>query len=452
MDHAHSAVFRHERPRVRDWPVWSLPKRLIALLSVVTCGYLAWIGVYAGDFHLRWTNIGLFAALLACGAFSVEMSRRASQPDGVVKDVYAVWELPMVFLLPGLYALIVPAIRLTLTQWRVGRVPVYRRVYTAATIGIGYGCARLVYQSMMPRGLHARAYLFVDTPKWLVAAGLGDHDHGLDPVPVLELPDHRQDRVLLGLVPLEAADLEGEPRACRRAARPRPAGRPAVLSSSRPCAVRPHARPRSTASSRRRGRGRYRRRPARARSTARRSRPGSRGPRSGPGSGAWSCRWPRCGPARPGPGRRPRWTSAPRPGPRPGPGTRHRPGLRTPGRRKRRPAPRTAAGNRPAPPAPAPQRPGSRQEAPCRTAPAPPPASRAGPEARRARCPGRRCPGRGRPSSPAPAPARSPARPRCGQIPRAPRSSAGRRRTRRSARPSPPMPSAPAESTPQHRA
>ena len=173
MDHARSAVLRHERPRVRDWPVWSLPKRLIVLLSVVTCAYLAWIGVYAGDFHLRLSNIGLFAALLACGAFSVEMSRRASQPDGVVKDVYAVWELPMVFLLPGLYALIVPAIRLTLTQWRVGRVPVYRRVYTAATIGIGYGVARLVYMSMMPPGLHARAYLFIDTPMWLVAAGSG---------------------------------------------------------------------------------------------------------------------------------------------------------------------------------------------------------------------------------------------------------------------------------------
>ena len=42
-------------------------------------------------------------------------------------------------------------------------------------------------------------------------AGVGDHDHALDPVPRLELPDHRQDRVLLRLVPLIAADLQGEP-------------------------------------------------------------------------------------------------------------------------------------------------------------------------------------------------------------------------------------------------
>ena len=116
MDRARSAVFRHGRPRVRDWPIWSESKPLIALLSGRD------LRLSGLDRRVRRStstsirpNLVLFAALLACVAFSVEMSRRASEPDGVVKDVYAVWELPMVFLLPGLYALIVPAIRLTLT-------------------------------------------------------------------------------------------------------------------------------------------------------------------------------------------------------------------------------------------------------------------------------------------------------------------------------------------------
>jgi diguanylate cyclase (GGDEF)-like protein len=160
-------------PRVREWAVWSLPRPLLALCSVVTCGYLAWTVAGAVNFHFRLTDIALFAALLACGAFSVEVARRASEPAGVVKDVYAVWELPVVFLLPGIYALIVPAIRLTLTQWRVRRAPVYRRVYTVAAIGIAYGCARLVYVGVLPASVDPRAYLWSHTSMWLVAAGAG---------------------------------------------------------------------------------------------------------------------------------------------------------------------------------------------------------------------------------------------------------------------------------------
>src|ERR1700691_5945632 len=152
MDHARRAVLRHGMPRVREWAVWSLPRPLLALWSVVTCGYLAWTIAAAIDFHPKLSDMALFAALLACGAFSVEMARRASEPTGVVKDVYAVWELPVVFLLPGLYALIVPAIRLTLTQLRVRKAPVYKRVYTVAAIGIAYGCARLVVLSVLPAG------------------------------------------------------------------------------------------------------------------------------------------------------------------------------------------------------------------------------------------------------------------------------------------------------------
>jgi len=173
MDHAGRTASRRGLPRVQEWPVWSMPKLLLALWLVVTSGYLAWIGMRAANFHFRLTDIGLFCALLACGVFSVEMARRVSEPAGVVKDVYAVWELPMVFLLPGIYALIVPAIRLTLTQFRVKRTAVHRRFYTAAAIGISYGCARLVYMAVLPAGRDPRAFLWSHPTMWLVAAGAG---------------------------------------------------------------------------------------------------------------------------------------------------------------------------------------------------------------------------------------------------------------------------------------
>jgi diguanylate cyclase (GGDEF)-like protein len=173
MDHAERTAFRRGLPRERPWSFHSMSLPLLVLCSAVTCGYIAWIVERAVDFHFRLDDLALFGALLACGAFSVEMARRAGEPGGVVKDVYAVWELPMVFLLPGLYALIVPAIRLALTQWRVKRAPVYRRVYTAAAIGIGYGCARLVFLGILPVGCEPKAYLWSHTEMWLIAAGAG---------------------------------------------------------------------------------------------------------------------------------------------------------------------------------------------------------------------------------------------------------------------------------------
>ncbi len=173
MDHARRVVFSHAAPRVRQWAIWTHPRSLLLLWSLVTCGYLTWIAVRISDFHFQLEHIGLFAALLACGAISVEMARRAGEPTGVSKDVYAVWELPVVLLLPGLYALIVPAIRLTLTQWRVSKRPIHKRIYTAAAIGVAYGCARLVYKAILPSGSDPRVYLWNHTEMWLVAAAAG---------------------------------------------------------------------------------------------------------------------------------------------------------------------------------------------------------------------------------------------------------------------------------------
>ena len=175
MRFAHSSVPGllpgHGMPRVRDWPVWSLPPRLRTFVVLVICANLACIGVAAAAFRFSAGQLALFAALLACGAVTVELTRRAGEPAGVVKDVYAVWELPVVILLPVLYALIIPAIRLALTQWRVKRAPPYRRVFTAAAIGLAYGSASLVYHGILPADGDPRGYLWRHPAMWLVAAG-----------------------------------------------------------------------------------------------------------------------------------------------------------------------------------------------------------------------------------------------------------------------------------------
>jgi diguanylate cyclase (GGDEF)-like protein len=170
MDHARRTVFRHGLRRARDWPVWSLPKPLRAYVLLVICGYLAWVGVSAAGFRFGRDEFLLFAALLACDVATVELTRRSGEPTGLIRDVYAVWELPAVILLPVMYALIVPAIRFALQQWRVRRLPPYRRCFSASAIGISYGCASLMYHGLLPVGCHPRAYLWAHPDVWLLAA------------------------------------------------------------------------------------------------------------------------------------------------------------------------------------------------------------------------------------------------------------------------------------------
>ncbi|HEX6449077.1 MAG TPA: GGDEF domain-containing protein [Trebonia sp.] len=151
--------------------VWSLPRWLRAFVLVVITVYLAWIAVSAAVLRPNVGNVELFAGLLLCGAVTVELTRRASESSyGVVKDAYAVWELPVVILLPPLYALVIPAIRMALVQWRVRRAPVYRRVFSAAAVGLSYGCASAVFRAFLPEGSVPRSYLWSHAALWLVAA------------------------------------------------------------------------------------------------------------------------------------------------------------------------------------------------------------------------------------------------------------------------------------------
>ena len=159
---------------VRSWPLRKLPRTLAAFVAVVILADLAVFAAGAavtGTVPVSVHDLEVFALLLACNAATVELTRRGSEPEGHVKDMYAVWELPVVILLPLPYALLMPAIRGALTQWRIRRSAVHRRVFSAAAIGLSYACASLAFRGagrlvpgLVPPGLVPSSLVTV----WLV--------------------------------------------------------------------------------------------------------------------------------------------------------------------------------------------------------------------------------------------------------------------------------------------
>jgi diguanylate cyclase (GGDEF)-like protein len=141
---------------VRAWPVWELPRQLILYIFAVTTAYLAAVGLGGATTRYRLSDVLLFGALLICIAATVELTKRTGENAGVTKDVYAVWELPIAILLPPLYALLAPLVQYALTQWRVRRVPVHRRAFTAAAVGLSYGLASLAFHQIASQQVTGR--------------------------------------------------------------------------------------------------------------------------------------------------------------------------------------------------------------------------------------------------------------------------------------------------------
>ena len=155
---------------VRAWPIWDLPSWLIAFVSAVVLADVAVFGGAASATSLRAHDLGLFAALLACDALTVELTRRVGENTGMVKDVYATWELPAAMLLPLAYVPLLPIVRFALTQWRILRVPVYRRAFSAAAIGLSYVAAALTFHGLIRLAPGAAAHPASHALAWMLCA------------------------------------------------------------------------------------------------------------------------------------------------------------------------------------------------------------------------------------------------------------------------------------------
>jgi diguanylate cyclase (GGDEF)-like protein len=152
------------------WRAWELPGWLLAFIAAVIAADLALIAACAAVTRFRGADLELAAVLLACNLLTVELTHRAGEPAGLVKDVHAIWELPLALLLPPLYALLVPIPRMALVQWRVRATLVHRRVFTAAAVGLSYGAASGVFHAIGPVVIGAAPGPQARVLAWTVAA------------------------------------------------------------------------------------------------------------------------------------------------------------------------------------------------------------------------------------------------------------------------------------------
>jgi diguanylate cyclase (GGDEF)-like protein len=133
---------------VRDWAWWQLPALLRTYVGIVPAAALAAIGVAASQTSWRPDDLVKFLLLLGCGLISVAATPRIAYGQGaIVRDFLTVWVLPVAILLPPFYAMVTPIPLLILTQWRMHRGVVYRRVFTASAIGLTYGAASLLFRA-----------------------------------------------------------------------------------------------------------------------------------------------------------------------------------------------------------------------------------------------------------------------------------------------------------------
>src|ERR1700730_18460869 len=134
---------------VGSWALWSVhPRWLVAFVLAVIAADLTALGVAASSTAITRSNLALFCLLLGCTAASMELTRKSGEQGGMIKDVHGVWELPTAILLPPLYALMIPAIRIALLQWRIRRAPVYRRVFSGAMLSLSYGAASVTFHGL----------------------------------------------------------------------------------------------------------------------------------------------------------------------------------------------------------------------------------------------------------------------------------------------------------------
>jgi diguanylate cyclase (GGDEF)-like protein len=160
---------------VRKWAWWQTPWPLRLYVGLVPLAALGLACYAASQTTWRATDLARFLLLLGCGMASVAATPPTAYiKGGMTRDFLTVWVLPVAILLPPVYALLTPIPLQILTQLRVNRGMVYRRVFTVGAIALSYGAASVLFRAFpasfaggaIGTGMHALT--------WAVAVSVGE--------------------------------------------------------------------------------------------------------------------------------------------------------------------------------------------------------------------------------------------------------------------------------------
>ncbi|MFI0355075.1 GGDEF domain-containing protein [Actinomadura sp. 9N407] len=147
------------------------PSLLAVYVPLVVALHLALIVAGLLSTVPRANDLLTFAALVACGAVCIEATRRLGVPAGVARDMLSAWWLPVVLLLPPVYALLMPVPLQVLLQFRVRRTLLYRRMLVMSALGVAGACASLVFHLVVPEPLAQPLWVLDGYPDVLVGVG-----------------------------------------------------------------------------------------------------------------------------------------------------------------------------------------------------------------------------------------------------------------------------------------
>jgi diguanylate cyclase (GGDEF)-like protein len=170
----------------RRWAWWQLPAPLRAYVGAVPFAAAVLIGYAAATTSWHPADLLKFLLIEACGVASVGATpRTAYLHGGMIRDFITAWVLPVAILLPPIYAMAAPVPLLVITQVRIHKGVMHRRVFSAAALSLAYGGASLVFRAFPTAFAGAHIGSGVHALEWILA------------VAVSEIVGGRGDRLLL---------------------------------------------------------------------------------------------------------------------------------------------------------------------------------------------------------------------------------------------------------------